>query len=531
MNNVLQKIKLIYVPFLLFAVGFIVVYSFLQWLLILKFELFQVNEMVVEFWIPWILPMILIPIFLRKRVKLLKFGEKARDPHFGYMMVAAIAIGVPTFIAQDYIKTATGKLSKVSSIQQIYKSHLTKYYQIENAPLGRRFAGVNWFVETTGKHNENMVFHGYFALPILSALSDTSERIFTTWYGIEYKDQISNRLEQPEKENLFKKFQVATIEKYRRENLDDYVYFDRLGTNDEHKGLLEAVKTTNLYDHSNNPIILKPVHEAFELRNGKKFGWIFKSFAIGGIVWLIMILIPSFNESALKKFSSGISPSQKEKKEIKDLMKFFIPRDGFFVTPLTIELNILIFIIMVFAGLGFITFNGKDLLNWGANFRPLVTSGEYWRLFTNIFLHGGLIHVIMNMYALFFVGIFLEPVLGSKRFALFYITTGIIASIASIWWHESTVSIGASGAIFGMYGIFLSLLLTKLFPTDFKKAFLLSTAIFVGYNLILGLTGGIDNAAHIGGLGSGMLIGFSIYPVLRQEEGLRKHKITTGHAE
>lgn len=527
-NKSLQKIKIIYLPFLVTAVVFIVAYSFFNWLLILKLELFKINESAVEFWIPWLLPWAIMPIFLWKRIKLLKFGEKARDPHFGYMMVAAFAVGIPTIIAQGYIKTATGKLTTLNSIVQIDKSDLTKYYKIENTYLDRRFTGVNWFVEVTGKHSENMVFHGFFAMPIMANASDTLKGTYNTWYGIEYREQISNRLDQPEKEKLFKNFQAASIDKYNRENLYNYQYFDRLGTNDEHKGLLEAVKTTPIYDKSNTPIILKPVHEAFELRNGRKFGWIFKSFAIGGWVWLIMILIPSFNEPALKKFLSGKPTSQKETKEAKEMLQLLLPRNGFFVTPIVIELNILIFIIMVFAGLGFITFNEKDLLNWGANYRPSIMNGEYWRLFTNIFLHGGLIHVMMNMYALFFVGIFLEPVLGSKRFGLFYVIAGILASIASIWWHEKTVSIGASGAIFGMYGIFLSLLLTKLFPKDFKKSFLLSTSIFVGYNLILGLSGGIDNAAHIGGLLSGMIIGFAVYPKLRMESGHHKtHKAYT----
>ncbi|HEX2935912.1 MAG TPA: rhomboid family intramembrane serine protease [Bacteroidales bacterium] len=177
----------------------------------------------------------------------------------------------------------------------------------------------------------------------------------------------------------------------------------------------------------------------------------------------------------------------------------------------------IIFLVMVFSGLGLISFRGADLLNWGANFRPNVLHGEYWRLFTSTFLHGGLMHLLMNMYGLLFIGLFLEPILKSKRFILLYVITGIIASVSSIWWHTATVSIGASGAIFGMYGIFLALLLTKLFPKDFQKSFLASTLVFVGYNLLYGLTGGIDNAAHTGGLVSGMLIGYLIYPQLKEE--------------
>ena len=182
------------------------------------------------------------------------------------------------------------------------------------------------------------------------------------------------------------------------------------------------------------------------------------------------------------------------------------------------DLNILIFIFMVLSGLGLISFRAEDLLAWGANFKPSTLNGEWWRLITNTFLHGGLMHLFANMYGLLFVGIFLEPRIGKIRYALIYLGTGIIASIGSIWWHEATVSVGASGAIFGLYGVFLAILLTKVFPKGFSKAFLISTLVFVGFNLLMGLTGGIDNAAHIGGLASGFVTGLLISSQLKEEE-------------
>ncbi|WP_431215098.1 rhomboid family intramembrane serine protease [Puia sp. P3] len=121
-------------------------------------------------------------------------------------------------------------------------------------------------------------------------------------------------------------------------------------------------------------------------------------------------------------------------------------------------------------------------------------------------------HLLANMYGLLFVGIFLEPRLGKIRFAMVYLITGILASIASLWWHAATVSVGASGAIFGLYGAFLALLLMKVFPKDFSKVFLGSTLIFVGFNLVMGFTGSIDNAAHLGGLVSGFVIGLILSP-------------------
>jgi rhomboid protease GluP len=122
------------------------------------------------------------------------------------------------------------------------------------------------------------------------------------------------------------------------------------------------------------------------------------------------------------------------------------------------------------------------------------------------------------MYALLMVGLQLEPLLGSTRVIALYVITGIFASVASLWWHDNTVSAGASGAIFGLYGVFLALLTTDLLHKEVRQQLLSSIGVFVVYNLIYGLKGGVDNAAHIGGLLSGVVMGFALYPALRKPE-------------
>jgi len=197
--------------------------------------------------------------------------------------------------------------------------------------------------------------------------------------------------------------------------------------------------------------------------------------------------------------------------DAKKFLSSFIPREGFFITPIIINLNIIIFIIMVIAGLGsfslnynILSFKESDLLNWGAYFKPSIINGEWWRLLTCIFLHGGLMHLVVNMYVLLFVGIFLEPRLGTIKFALIYLVTGVLASI--IMWKDVS-SVGASGAIFGLYGVVLALLLTKkVFLRDFSEPFLRSTLLYVAICVLLGLTG-FNNGLHIAGLGSGFIIG------------------------
>ncbi len=113
------------------------------------------------------------------------------------------------------------------------------------------------------------------------------------------------------------------------------------------------------------------------------------------------------------------------------------------------------------------------------------------------------------MYALFSIAAYLESMLGKIRYITAYVCTGVLASLVSLWWHtEPANSAGASGAVFGMYGVFLALLTTNLIPKKVRQPLLQSIVVFVLYNLVYGLKGGIDNAAHIGGLLSGILIGY-----------------------
>ena len=215
------------------------------------------------------------------------------------------------------------------------------------------------------------------------------------------------------------------------------------------------------------------------------------------------------------KFSNEIgNGAVNSSEQTKGVLSLIIPVNGYYITPILIHLNILIFILMIISGVSFMSPDSESLLRWGANFRPYTLDGQAWRLFSNFFLHIGVLHLLFNMYALLYIGVLLEPRLGSWRFAIAYLATGLLASLTSLYWHPMTISAGASGAIFGMYGVFLAMLTTNLIEKAQRKALLTSIGVFVAYNLLNGMSAGIDNAAHIGGLISGLLIGYSFYPGL-----------------
>ena len=202
----------------------------------------------------------------------------------------------------------------------------------------------------------------------------------------------------------------------------------------------------------------------------------------------------------------------------RDVGVLFIPRRGSWATPLLIDTSIVVYVLMVISGVHFMEPTVDQLIGWGGNLRAITLAGEQWRLLTCGFVHIGIVHLLFNMYALAMIGVQLEPLLGSTRTALLYVITGVAASMTSLWWHDNTVSAGASGAIFGLYGVFLALLSTDLIPKEARKQLLQSIGIFVLYNLMYGMKGGVDNAAHVGGLISGLVMGFALYPALRRVE-------------
>lgn len=232
---------------------------------------------------------------------------------------------------------------------------------------------------------------------------------------------------------------------------------------------------------------------------------------------LLTTELKELNESGVMELDA--STARANETSWKDAALLFVPRKGFSATPLLVDISLVVYLLMLFNGVHFMEPSVEHLVAWGGNLRASTLDGELWRLLTCCFVHIGIVHLLLNMYALLMIGVQLEPILGSVRVLVLYVVTGIVASMTSLWWHENTVSAGASGAIFGLYGVFLALLFTDLISKETRKQLLQSIGIFVLYNLMYGLKGGVDNAAHIGGLISGLVLGLASYSSLKHDRG------------
>lgn len=210
------------------------------------------------------------------------------------------------------------------------------------------------------------------------------------------------------------------------------------------------------------------------------------------------------DKQPLKEEEPGKGTAEKKQ----SFFSLLIPRKGFFAIPLLIDINLYFFIRTAAYCATIFEPDASKLLECGADYGPLTLSGEWWRLLTCNFLHIGILHLLVNMYALLYIGLFLEPLTGRWRIFATYLLTGLCSATAGLVIHPETISAGASGAVFGLYGVFLVYLLSHRIEREQRRALLISIGIFILYNLMNGFTHqGIDNAAHIGGLASGCLLG------------------------
>ena len=199
------------------------------------------------------------------------------------------------------------------------------------------------------------------------------------------------------------------------------------------------------------------------------------------------LLIPIINEIDTKK--------KRNNKRDKYMM----------LTNILIAVNLLVFLISAWISKNIFDIDIYTLIIMGAKVNSLIDKGQVWRLITCAFLHGGLIHIFFNMYALKILGPEIEYVYGKIKYLVIYLLSAIAASIFSYIFGPQSVSVGASGAIFGLFGAMLIFGIKH--RKQMGKAYMMNILQVIFVNVIIGISSSnIDNAAHFGGLIVGALI-------------------------
>ncbi len=305
-------------------------------------------------------------------------------------------------------------------------------------------------------------------------------------------------------ENIEAPYRIIRINSNHIHNMEQY-NFDIFRISK----IIEQIKKKTLSLKVNTLNILVNVDENFEIGDNNKN---ISSIVVDDVSKItdnknILEIFPKIKNKLLKD-KEGIDLiinvtndiNAKSLKDSEAFSKIFSPKKAI-ITPMLITICILTFIAMYIFG------NGSEdigtLLYFGANLRELVKMGQVWRLLTSVFLHIGIVHLIVNMYALYVIGRELEGFLGKTKFLIIFLISGIVGSLLSVVVHDN-ISAGASGAIFGLLG--------SLLYFGYHYRLYLGTVIktqvipIIVLNLVIGfLLPGIDNFAHIGGLVGGYL--------------------------
>ncbi|MCH5138143.1 rhomboid family intramembrane serine protease [Clostridiaceae bacterium UIB06] len=179
------------------------------------------------------------------------------------------------------------------------------------------------------------------------------------------------------------------------------------------------------------------------------------------------------------------------------------------ITYILIAVNLMIYALTAYLSGNIVDSNTNVLVFLGAKVNELISGGEYYRLVSCMFLHGGIVHVALNMYSLYALGPFVEGLYGKLRYTIIYFLAGIVSSLFS-YIFSSHISVGASGAIFGLLGA--ALVFAVKMRDRIRKDFIINILSVIGINLVMGFSiPNVDNFGHLGGLVGGILSSFILF--------------------
>jgi len=208
--------------------------------------------------------------------------------------------------------------------------------------------------------------------------------------------------------------------------------------------------------------------------------------------------------------NEAVAPRRARRESAGPILGGLIPHAGYF-TILILLINTGLYLATSLYSLNggrgnFVDLDGQTLFAFGAKFGPAIAAGQWWRLVTAGFLHGGLLHILMNSWVLFDLGAQVEEVYGGARMLVIYFAANFLGFYVSYMWRPEAVSVGASAALFGLVGAMLAV------GTRYKST--LGSAVrsvyirYLIYLLLFSLLPGIDMAAHVGGLAGGFGVAY-----------------------
>ncbi len=302
MKNLSLKLKQILLPLLFFTITFILFYSFLHWLIFIKFSVINWSEETTKFLVPALLLFILIPLFIWRKIKILTFKDlKAK---IGFVLIFILYAIWPTAMAQNYLLTSTGKLTKLTKLSKVNELPKTRYYSIKNCFVANSKAVTQTSSKVSGKYNKNLTYNIYVALPMYNDSINLESKKVVSWLCFNYQETTDNKLPKIQKDAVFKELVKEVEADLDTFNFSKFNYLRMLynsNEKDKYENLLKESDT--MYDAK--AIFFKSIYEPYEARNGNTLIWVFGVLAISSFVMgLILICFKIDERTTTTKWSN-----------------------------------------------------------------------------------------------------------------------------------------------------------------------------------------------------------------------------------
>lgn len=191
-----------------------------------------------------------------------------------------------------------------------------------------------------------------------------------------------------------------------------------------------------------------------------------------------------------------------------------------FVTTIIVAMNVAVYLVMALLSQS-LTIDPGVLVNGGAQVNILVGQGQFWRIFTAMFIHLSIFHIGLNMLSLFFIGTAVEVFYGKWRYLVIYLASGILGGIVTYFlMPPETIAAGASGAIFGVFGALgVFYIVNRRAMGSYGRNAIMNWVFWLGLNLVFGFsTPGIGILDHLGGLVAGIVVSLLLIPKLGRRQ-------------
>lgn len=304
MKDIKIKLKYIFIPYLLIAIGTISIYTLLRNFFDYKLDILNFKSGINDLLFPTFFVAISLFIFFRKRVRII-YSERFTRGNGIYPVTAAVIILIPVLLFQGYLKDSASVLHEIKDVNKINNSKKTDCYKIQEFNVNKNNAGVYRETTTYDGKDKKIEFRNYFAVPIVNKAFNFNSVNHKYWFGIHYINSISSQVSDSVKNKLCKEFYKECINNFEHYNFSDFQYLKVMENSGYRDCYVSAIINRQPNVDKSAIIIFEPEKKNFE----ERFGFInpfliFCSFLIGAFIFLLMILIKSINKKEYQIFIS-----------------------------------------------------------------------------------------------------------------------------------------------------------------------------------------------------------------------------------